>query len=71
MKLDFQQMVACIERQNEPEPFSGAVYLTKGDEVLFEKGYGLATRPESIRNKVNTRFQMASGCKVFTSLEEE
>jgi CubicO group peptidase (beta-lactamase class C family) len=68
MKLDLQQMADCIERQTEPEPFSGVVYLTKGDEVLFEKGYGFAIRSESIRNKVNTRFQMASGCKVFTSV---
>ena len=68
MKLDFRQMADCIERQTEPDPFSGVVYLTKGDEVLFEKGCGFAIRSESIRNKVNTRFQMASGCKVFTSV---
>ncbi len=68
MRLDLQQMADCIERQTEPEPFSGVVYLTKGDEVLFEKGYGLAIRSESIPNEINTRFQMASGCKVFTSV---
>lgn len=68
MRLDLQQMAACIERQTEPEPFSGVVYLTKGDEVLFERAHGFAIRSESIRNKINTRFQMASGCKVFTSV---
>jgi len=68
MKLDLQQMADCIENQTEPEPFSGVVYLTKGDEVLFEKASGFAIKSESIRNKVNTRFQMASGCKVFTSV---
>lgn len=68
MRLDYQQMADCIESQIEPEPFSGVVYLTKGDEVLFERAYGFAIRSESIRNKVNTRFQMASGCKVFTSV---
>jgi CubicO group peptidase (beta-lactamase class C family) len=68
MSLDFQQVADCIESQTEPEPFSGVVYLTKDDEVLFEKEKGFAIRSESIPNKVNTRFQMASGCKVFTSV---
>jgi CubicO group peptidase (beta-lactamase class C family) len=68
MRLDLQQMADCIESQTEPEAFSGVVYLTKGDEVLFEGEYGLAIRSECIRNKVDTRFQMASGCKVFTSV---
>ena len=68
MKFDLQQVTDCIESQTEPEPFSGVVYLTKGDEVLFEKGYGFAIRSESIPNKINTRFQTASGCKIFTSV---
>ena len=68
MRLDFQQVADCIESQTEPEPFSGVVYLTKDNEVLFEKENGFAIRSESIPNKVNTRFQMASGCKVFTSV---
>ena len=68
MELDLQRMADCIERQVEPEPFSGVVYLTQGDEVLFERECGFAIRSESIRNKINTRFQMASGCKVFTGV---
>jgi CubicO group peptidase (beta-lactamase class C family) len=68
MKLNVQQLIDRIEGQTEPEPFSGVVYITSGDEVLFEKALGLAIRSESIPNKVNTRFQMASGCKIFTSV---
>jgi CubicO group peptidase (beta-lactamase class C family) len=68
MELDLQQLEDCIAGQTEPEPFSGVVYLTKGDEVLFESGYGYAIKSESIPNRVNTRFQTASGCKVFTSI---
>ena len=58
----------CIEGQDEPEPFSGVVHLTKGDRVLFEGAYGSAIRSESIPNRVDTRFQTASGCKIFTSV---
>ncbi len=56
----------CIEAQSEPEPFSGVVQLSRAGQVLFEGAYGLAIRPESIPNRVDTRFQTASGCKVFT-----
>jgi len=68
VKSDLQQVADFVESQTEPEPFSGVVYLAKGDEVLFEEGYGFAIRSESIPNKSNTRFQMASGCKIFTSV---
>ena len=68
MKFDLQRLSDCIEGRTEPEAFSGVVRLTKGDEVVFEEGYGLAIRSESIPNRSDTRFQMASGCKIFTSM---
>ena len=68
MTLDLPAISKCIESQTEPEPFSGVVYLTKGDEILYAKGYGLAVRSEDIPNKIDTRFQMASGCKGFTAV---
>jgi len=67
-KLKLRQLADCIDSQTEPEPFSGVVYLTKGDKVLFESAHGFAIKLEFIPNKVNTRFQMASGCKIFTSV---
>lgn len=66
--MDLQAIGACIERQIEPEPFSGVVYLTEEDRVLFARGYGHAIRAESIPNRPTTRFQMASGCKAFTGV---
>lgn len=68
MELNLPSIFKCIESQTEPEPFSGVVSLTKGNEVLFEKGCGLAIKSESIPNALNTRFQMASGCKTFTAV---
>jgi CubicO group peptidase (beta-lactamase class C family) len=68
MKPELQQIAQIVERQTEPEPFSGVVYLTQGADILFEGAYGLAIRPASITNTVNTRFQMASGSKIFTSV---
>ncbi|UCG60323.1 MAG: serine hydrolase [Candidatus Zixiibacteriota bacterium] len=68
MRQHIQRIADSIDNWVDPEPFSGVVYLTKGDEVLFERGYGFANKSESIPNEITTRFQMASGCKIFTSV---
>lgn len=68
MGLNLDRLLCSIESQTEPEPFSGVVRLAIGDEVVFEKGFGQAIRSEAVPNKPTTRFQMASGCKVFTSV---
>lgn len=47
--------------------FSGAFYAQKGNETL-KGSNGFANRSEKIVNKVNTRFGIASGCKLFTSV---
>jgi len=57
----------CINAQIEPEPFSGVVQISEGGRVLFEGAYGLAIRSEAIPNRIDTRFQTASGCKAFTA----
>jgi CubicO group peptidase (beta-lactamase class C family) len=38
------------------------------DVIVFERAYGAALRSESIPNQIATRFQIASGCKIFTSV---
>jgi CubicO group peptidase (beta-lactamase class C family) len=68
MNFEAARLRECIQNQVEPEPFSGVVHLTKGDEILFEAGSGLAIRSERIPNTIDTRFQTASGCKIFTSV---
>lgn len=52
---------------NETLPFSGAIYVRDKEEV-YEQGYGYANRSDRIRNTSNTRFGMASGCKIFTAV---
>jgi CubicO group peptidase (beta-lactamase class C family) len=68
VRVDKRRITDCIERQVEPETFSGVVCLTRSDEVLFDGAFGLAVKSESIPNRIDTRFQMASGCKIFTSV---
>ena len=68
MTIDISIIERIIRDQDEEPPFSGVVLVQEKGGTLFEKGYGLANRAESIPNSINTRFQMASGCKIFTSV---
>ncbi|OZU89646.1 penicillin-binding protein [Virgibacillus indicus] len=54
------------EKQEELR-FSGTFYAAKGNEIL-EGSSGFANRSEKIDNQLNTRFAIASGCKIFTSV---
>ena len=66
--INIKQIDEIIRQHTDPEPFSGVFRLSKSDQVIFEAGYGLAIRSEGIPNRANTRFQTASGSKIFTSL---
>lgn len=48
--------------------FSGAISISKNKEVVFEKAFGYLDKSNKIANNINTRFQTASGCKVFTAV---
>ncbi|MCA0991964.1 serine hydrolase domain-containing protein [Pseudalkalibacillus hwajinpoensis] len=47
--------------------FSGSIFV-KQDEKEFKLSSGYANRVEERLNKVNTRFGIASGCKLFTAI---
>ncbi|TQS70555.1 serine hydrolase [Ornithinibacillus gellani] len=48
--------------------FSGTILVKKQGQVLIEKGYGYRNRAEQLDNRVETRFGIASGCKLFTGI---
>jgi CubicO group peptidase (beta-lactamase class C family) len=68
MPFHSSQIDRIIRSQDERQPFSGVVLVKEKGETVFSKGYGFANRAESIPNTMETRFQMASGCKIFTSV---
>jgi CubicO group peptidase (beta-lactamase class C family) len=68
MTVPSQRLEECITRERTTEPFSGVVSLRQRDAIVFERAYGSALRSESIPNQIDTRFQIASGCKIFTSV---
>ena len=48
--------------------FSGAVLVARGDTVIYEGAFGMADRKRSLRNTLDTRFDLASVGKVFTAV---
>ena len=47
--------------------FSGVVLVAKGDEIVFQQGYGFASVEHQVRNRPQTVFQIASVSKPFTA----
>jgi CubicO group peptidase (beta-lactamase class C family) len=48
--------------------FSGVVLIAKDDKVLLKKAYGLADIASNIPNKTDTKFNLGSMNKMFTSV---
>lgn len=51
----------------ESNNFIGVVRVSRGERVLFEKGYGLANYELGVPNGPSTRFHIASVSKAFTA----
>lgn len=67
MKID-----EIVKKHNQEEhgriQFSGAILFGTESEIKFEQSYGFANRSDKIKNTTNTRFGIASGCKIFTAI---
>jgi len=50
------------------DAFSGVVVVTKGDETIFSKAYGMASVEDKIPNRLDTRFNIGSINKDFTRI---
>ncbi|MCF6137480.1 serine hydrolase domain-containing protein [Pseudalkalibacillus berkeleyi] len=57
-----------IESVMKEENFSGAVLVKKGMEQLYQDEMGYSNRSDLIPIKPDTKFGIASGCKLFTSI---
>jgi len=62
---DLSQM---LEKLAAEDRFSGAVLLAKNGEPVFEKAYGYADRDKKIANTMDTKFNIGSMNKMFTSV---
>lgn len=48
--------------------FSGVILVKEKKGIVYEEAFGYANRNECINNTLQTRFGIASGCKIFTAI---
>ncbi|HKP86137.1 MAG TPA: serine hydrolase domain-containing protein [Blastocatellia bacterium] len=57
-----------VERAAAEDRFSGVVLVAKGERLIFNKAYGMAERGFGAANKLDTKFNLGSMNKMFTSV---
>lgn len=58
-----------IEKAEEvAKNFSGVFHAKDKNGVIIDHAFGFANRSEELPNTLNTRFGIASGCKLFTAV---
>jgi CubicO group peptidase (beta-lactamase class C family) len=71
-KLSEQEIIKAIEQRVErasaEDRFSGVVLISKGDRVMFNKAYGKAEQNFGAANNLDTKFNLGSMNKMFTSV---
>jgi CubicO group peptidase (beta-lactamase class C family) len=71
-KLTEKEIVSELEpfmqKLIEADVFSGVVLLAKNGKVIFNKAYGEANKDFGILNRTDTKFNLASLNKMFTSI---
>lgn len=65
--MDNTNKLNYLKEKQEELHFSGAYYAKRGNEIL-QGSSGFANRSEKIANEPDTRFAIASGCKIFTAV---
>ncbi len=67
--MDINEIVKTYNQEdNQRIQFSGVVLFEAEGGAKFEGSYGFANRSDKIKNAMNTRFGIASGCKIFTAV---
>jgi len=67
IKMNKEEKLNYLKGKQEELLFSGAYYAKSANETLTGSN-GFSNRSEEISNQLNTRFSIASGCKIFTAV---
>lgn len=59
---------AYLQRWHDVGRLNGVVLVARGDDVLYERGFGLANREWEIPNAPDTKFDIGSISKQFTMI---
>ncbi|MEM1322215.1 MAG: serine hydrolase [Bacteroidota bacterium] len=56
-----------LQAYNKNDLLDGAVLIAKGDDIIYENGFGHASLEYTIPNTSKTKFRIASMTKIFTA----
>lgn len=62
------ELDAFMKKLVQADVFSGTVLLAKDGKVIFNKAYGEANKDFGVANRTDTKFNLASLNKMFTSI---
>jgi CubicO group peptidase (beta-lactamase class C family) len=65
---DLISLESYLEEQTAAGNFSGAILISKENQPLFKKAYGLASKRYHTSNRVSTKFNIGSINKIFTKV---
>ena len=68
MTLKTNNLVDRVKSRAKADSFSGIVAIFRGKKALYREAFGYADIANKRKNKVNTKFAIASGTKLFTAL---
>ena len=57
-----------LRARTAADAFSGTVLVARSGEIIFEHAYGLASKTYQVENRMDTRFNLGSLSKLFTSV---
>lgn len=65
ININISERISNIQNNNH---FSGTAFVKDEERILADVSYGFANRSEGLKNQPSTRYGIASGCKLFTSI---
>lgn len=63
-----RELDAYASRLADADLYSGTLLVARGDRVLHERAYGLASREYRVPNRADTRYNLGSINKMFTAV---
>ncbi|MFD9625518.1 serine hydrolase domain-containing protein [Peribacillus muralis] len=68
MKTQHMEFSRLIKETSKAIEFSGVISVKAGAELIHSSAHGYSNRSDEIVNTTETRFGIASGCKLFTAI---
>jgi len=63
-----RELDAYLSKLSDADVFSGAVLLARDGKVIYKKAFGVANKDFNAPNRVDTKFNLGSMNKMFTSV---